>query len=130
MNKETRGETAMKQLTIEEMQTMIKEFCDERDWEQYHNPKDLAIGISTEANELLDLFRFKNEQQAREVIVNKSEEVADELVDVMYFVLRFAQLNDIDLSAQFIRKMAKNSEKYPKDKVVGNNLKYNEYNIK
>lgn len=114
-------------MTMEEMQQVIKTFCDERDWEQYHTPKDLAIGISTEANELLELFRFKNEMQALDLLNHKSEQVAEELVDVLYFILRFAQLYQIDLTASFLQKMKQNAAKYPADKVRGRNQKYNEY---
>lgn len=117
----------MKQLTIEEMQAVIKEFCDERDWAQFHNPKDLAIGMSTEANELLDLFRFKSETESREVVISKHNQVAEELMDVLYFALRFAQMNEIDITSEFQKKMAKNEAKYPKDIVRGKNAKYNEY---
>ena len=116
-----------KQLTLEEMQDIIKEFCDDRDWEQYHNPKDLAIGMSTEANELLDLFRFKNEEEAKLVIQDKHTDVAEELIDVIYFALRFAQMNQIDITEEFYKKMKKNEMKYPKDLVKGKNQKYNEY---
>lgn len=51
----------MSEKTIENLMSMVQKFCEERDWEQFHNPKDLAIGISTEANELLEIFRFKSE---------------------------------------------------------------------
>ena len=115
------------QMTIEEIQACIKAFCDERDWAQYHTPKDLAIGISTEANELLDLFRFQNETQAAALLETKSDRIAEELVDVLYFVLRFAQLYEIDLSASFQKKMLQNAAKYPVSQACGNNQKYTAY---
>ena len=116
------------QMTIEEIQACIKAFCDERDWEQYHMPKDLAIGISTEANELLDLFRFQNEPQALALLETKSDRIGEELVDVLYFVLRFAQLYEIDLTASFQKKMLQNAAKYPVSQARGNNQKYTAYN--
>jgi NTP pyrophosphatase (non-canonical NTP hydrolase) len=114
-------------MEMNELIETIRIFCEERDWDQYHNPKDLAIGISTEAAELLDLFRFKNNEEIQETINNKREHIEDELADVLFFVLRFAQMNNIDLKKALGNKMAKNAEKYPVDLVKGNNKKYNEY---
>ncbi len=114
-----------KQLTIEMMQKEIHDFCKEREWDQFHTPKDLAIGLSTESNELLDLFRFKNEKECLDQI--HSENVKDELADVLYFLLRFSSLYEIDLSEAFINKMKKNREKYSIEQVVGKNKKYTEY---
>jgi NTP pyrophosphatase (non-canonical NTP hydrolase) len=114
-------------MELNELIESIKEFCEQRDWDQYHNPKDLAIGISTEAAELLDLFRFKNGDEIQQTITNKREHIEDELADVLFFVLRFAQMNQIDLKKALEHKMAKNAAKYPIDKVKGNNKKYNEY---
>ena len=115
--------------TIKEMQNIIETFCDERDWDQFHNPKDLAIGISTEANELLDLFRFKSEEQIQSLMCDEAFRfrVSEELADVLFFLLRFAQLNAFDLKNAFLVKMEKNAHRYPSDTVRGKNLKYNEY---
>ena len=109
---------------IEELQQEIKEFCDERDWEQFHNAKDLAIGISTEAGELLDLFRFKDSEEA---FLNHRADIEEESADVFFFLLRFAQMNAIDLEEVLKRKLEKNAEKYPIDKAKGSNKKYNEF---
>jgi NTP pyrophosphatase (non-canonical NTP hydrolase) len=114
-------------MELNELIESIKEFCEQRDWDQYHNPKDLAIGISTEAAELLDLFRFKNGDEIEQTFANKREHIEDELADVLFFVLRFAQMNQIDLKEALEHKMAKTAAKYPIDKVKGNNKKYNEY---
>lgn len=117
-----------KNVTIEEIKDKVKKFCQDRDWDQFHNPKELAIGISTEANELLQIFRFKSEEDMIKLMASeKREEVEEELADVFYFVLRFAQMNDIDLSTAVINKIEKNNNKYPVDKVKGCNKKYNEY---
>ena len=114
--------------TIADLKKEIMEFCDERDWDQFHNQKDLAIGIVTEASELLERFRFKTPEQIEELMSGPSrEEVADELSDTLYFIIRFAQMNDIDLSDSLSRKLAKNAEKYPVSKVRGCNKKYDEY---
>jgi NTP pyrophosphatase (non-canonical NTP hydrolase) len=105
----------------------VKKFCDLRDWEKFHNPKDLSIGIITEASELLDLFRFKSLEETQKIIIKKKEEIKEELADILFFILRFAELNNIDLSKSLINKIEKNNKKYPVELVKGKNLKYNEY---
>nr|WP_295899673.1 nucleotide pyrophosphohydrolase [uncultured Bdellovibrio sp.] len=114
-----------------DMQTLtalIKSFCEARDWDQFHPPKDLAIGMSTEANELLELFRFKSDAEVQEKMKTPEfrQKVSEELADVFFFVLRFAQMNSIDLSEALQNKMQKNAEKYPVEKAKGSNRKYNE----
>ena len=117
-----------KEITVEELKNKVKEFCEKRDWDKFHSPKELAIGISTEANELLQIFRFKSEEDMKNIMSsNKRIEVEEELADVLCFVLRFAQMNNIDLSSAMTNKMDKNDKKYPEDKVKGCNKKYNEY---
>ena len=118
----------MAQDSISEMIKVIQNFCEERDWDQFHPPKDLAIGMSTESNELLDLFRFKSEDQIKEKMNSPEfkEKVSDELADVFFFVLRFAQMNQIDLGQSLLRKLAKNAAKYPVETAKGSNKKYNE----
>ncbi len=116
-------------MSVENMIEKVKHFCEARDWDQFHNPKDLAIGLSTEANELLDLFRFKTEEQMKEMM--KSDEkrvrISEEVSDILFFLLRFAQMYDFDLEKGLDQKIMKNDAKYPVETVRGNNLKYNEY---
>jgi NTP pyrophosphatase (non-canonical NTP hydrolase) len=114
--------------TLEELKNKVKEFCENRDWDRFHNPKELAIGISTEANELLQIFRFKSKEEMK-ILMNseKRTEVEEELADVFYFVLHFAQMNDIDLTTALENKIEKNNKKYPVEKVMGCSKKYNEY---
>lgn len=121
----------MNEIKIQELINKVQQFCEDRDWDQYHNPKDLAIGISTEANELLDIFRFKTEEQMREIFADpkKREDVEDELADTLFFILRFAQMNHIDIGKIIENKMQKNNNKYPVEKVKGKNLKYTESNL-
>lgn len=113
--------------TFAELKELVKRFCEARDWDQYHNAKDLAIGVSTEAGELLDLFRFKSLEEVKEMLRYKveREEIEDEMADVLFFLLRMAQMNDIDLSGALERKMMKNEKKYPVEKIKGLNKKYN-----
>ena len=114
--------------TIFDLEQRIKKFCEERDWDQFHNPKDLAIGISTEANELLDIFRFKTNEQMVKMFQDSviKVNIEDEIADVLFFILRFAQMNHLDLEQCLNDKLIKNAKKYPVDKIKGKNLKYTE----
>lgn len=110
------------------LKNIVKEFCEQRDWDQYHDPKDLAIAIITEASELLEIFRFKTHDDMEQMLCDpgKRKEIADELADVFYFILRFSQKYGFDLSSEFIRKMSENGKKYPVEKFLGSNKKYSE----
>jgi len=112
---------------ITELKEKIKKFCGERDWDQYHNAKELAIGVVTEASELLEHFRFKSEKEIEEMFKNsKREQISEELADTLYFILRLAQKYNIDLTTELYKKMEKNHKKYPVEKVKGSNKKYTE----
>ena len=78
------------QTNIDELKEKIKKFCEDRDWDQYHNAKELTIGIVTEASELLQHFRFKSEKQVDEMFQDSSkrQEISEEMADVLYFVIR------------------------------------------
>lgn len=117
---------------IQELKDFIKKFCEERDWDKYHNAKDLAIGIITESSELLEHFRFKSEKEIEEFFKDKTKKelISEEVSDVLYFLLRFCQKYDIDLSTSFRRKMEINNERYPIEKSKGLNKKYIEYQNK
>lgn len=112
--------------SIGELISLVKSFCEARDWDQFHGPKDLAIGVITEASELLEHFRFLSDEQAMALLNNPQhkEDIEDELADVLFFLLRFSQRFDIDLSQALVRKIAKSEKKYPVDKAKGSNKKY------
>lgn len=114
---------------ISELKEMIKQFCEDREWDKYHCAKDLAIGIITEASELLEQFRFKSEDEIEELFNNreKRENILEEISDVFYFILRFSQKYEIDLSTELKKKMDINKEKYPIKKSKGSNKKYTEF---
>jgi len=114
--------------TVSELKGMVKRFCEERDWDQFHSPKELAIGISTEANELLQIFRFKSDDQMRKMLSEPEtrKAIGAELADVLYFVLRFAQMNGFDLSTELQEKMKENERRYPVERSRGSNRKYGE----
>lgn len=106
-----------------ETEEIIKElikFRNERDWEQFHNPKDLALAINIEAGELLELFLWKNAEDA-----NK-EKVKEELADVFAFAFLLADKFKFDVKQIVLDKIKQNGEKYPVDKAKGTAKKYNE----
>lgn len=107
-----------KETNLEELKDFVKKFCDERNWGDRHDPKEMAIQMITESAELLEHFRFCNQDEI-EIKMNDKEDrlaIEEELVDVFYGVLRFAQLYDIDLSDTFYKKMKKTGERYPSKK--------------
>jgi NTP pyrophosphatase (non-canonical NTP hydrolase) len=115
--------------TISELKETVKRYCEERDWDQYHNPKDLAIAVITEAAEMLEPLRFKTDRQMIEMMKDPvaKGEIGEEMADTLYFLLRFAQKYDIDLADAFEKKMEKNRKKYPVEKSKGSNKKYDEF---
>ena len=115
--------------TLADLKGMVRAFCDARDWGQYHNAKDLAIGVATEAAELLDNFRFKSVPESDQIMADaeKRKGVEDEMADVLYFLLRISERYGIDLSDAMASKMAQNEAKYPVSKSRGSNRKYDEF---
>jgi NTP pyrophosphatase (non-canonical NTP hydrolase) len=111
--------------SIEQLKKNVKSFCEDRDWDQFHNAKDLAIGAVTEASELLEHFRFLSNAEVEASLLDKDKRIAigEELADVLFFILRFAQKYDFELDHCFNDKMIKNNLKYPIDKFKGKNNK-------
>ena len=104
----------------EEIIQALLKFRNERDWEQFHNPKDLALAINVEAGELLELFLWKNSEEA-----NK-EQVKEELADVFAYAFMLAEKYNFDVKEIILEKIKRNGEKYPIDKAKGIAKKYNE----
>ena len=104
---------------LEIIQALLK-FRDERDWSKFHNPKDLSIALSIEANELMELFLWKNAEDA------DNEKVKEELADVFAFAFLLADKYGYNVKDIVLDKIEKNGEKYPVDKSKGNAKKYNE----
>jgi NTP pyrophosphatase (non-canonical NTP hydrolase) len=117
-----------KDVNIIDLKEKVKLFCEERDWDQFHSPKDLAIGVITEASELLELFRFKNLAEQKELFLNKDKkyEISLEVADIFFFLLRFSQMYNVDLSESLIKKMDINTKRYSVEKSKGSNKKYSE----
>jgi NTP pyrophosphatase (non-canonical NTP hydrolase) len=105
---------------IKELQLVIARFSKERDWDQFHNGKDLALGLSIEASELLEAYLWKSPE---DVDVDK---VKEELADVLNYALQIATKYDLDVKQIVMEKLAKNALKYPVEKAKGSAKKYNE----
>lgn len=101
----------------------ILKFSEERNWKQYHNPKDLAISISLEASELLENFQWSSSEES---IEKKLDNVKDELADVLIYSILFADSINVDINQIITEKLEKNSTKYPIDKAFGKKEKYTE----
>lgn len=105
---------------IKEITNILVKFRDEREWNQFHNPKDLAIALNIETSELLELFLWKSAEEA-----NKTK-LKEELADVFAYAFLLADKLELDVEKIVLEKIAKNNEKYPIDKAKGNANKYNE----
>ncbi|MFT7645143.1 MAG: NTP pyrophosphatase (non-canonical NTP hydrolase) [Candidatus Paceibacteria bacterium] len=108
------------------LQDRVLKFRDERNWKQFHNPKDLAISLLAEATELLDEFKWKDTKAVEKHIKDNKESVSDEVMDVLYHVLLISADLNIDIVSEFERKMKVNENKYPIKKASGKNKKYTE----
>ncbi len=111
-------------IDIEEVLEKIICFRKERDWEKFHKPKDLAISLVLEATEVLEHFQWKTDEQIEGYIKNHKDELADELADVFNYLLLMVYDLDIDLFESTLKKIEKNSKKYPIEKSKGVAIKY------
>lgn len=105
---------------IEELKTAIVKFTQERDWDQFHNGKDLALALSIEASELLEAFLWKSTEEV------KVEKIMEELADVFNYGFLIADKYGLDIKDIVLAKLARNAEKYPVEKAKGTAKKYNE----
>ena len=103
---------------IEEITNELLKFRNERDWEQFHNPKDLALAINIEAGELLEEFLWKKHEDANE------ENIKEELADVFAYAFLLAEKYDFNIKKIVLEKIKKNGEKYPVSKAKGTSKKY------
>lgn len=112
---------------LEEIQARLRRFIEERDWDQFHSPKNLSMALIVEAAELVEHFQWLTQEQSQQLPAEKLQEVAYELADIQIFLLRIADRLGIDLLDATSRKIDLNEQKYPADKVRGQAKKYTEY---
>ena len=114
--------------TVSELKNRVLAFARERDWEQFHAPKNLSMALAAEAAELMEHFLWATPEESRAVALDPSGKarIAEELADVVIYALEFANATGLDLSASIEAKIAANAVKYPVDKARGRSAKYTE----
>ena len=114
----------MNDSTLSELTKLAIAFRDERDWKQFHNPKDMALSLVLESAELLELMQWKNGAELFDHLSRNRAKLAEELSDVLFWVLAISHDNAIDLGEAFKQKLIENARKYPVEKAKGVSTKY------
>ena len=112
---------------LEQLRLKLREFAAERDWDQFHSPKNLAMALSVEASELVECFQWLTEEQSRALSAQQLAAGTEEIADIQLYLIRLADKLDVDIRNAVSDKFKKNEAKYPADKVRGSAKKYNEY---
>jgi len=111
---------------LESLRDELRKFAAERDWDQFHSPKNLAMALSAEAGELLEVFQWLTPEESGRLAPEKHAAVSKEIADVLLYVIRLSDKLGVDPVAAAREKLAENARKYPADKARGNAKKYNE----
>ncbi len=114
-------------LSIQHIQQLVREFAADRDWDQFHSPKNLAMALSVEVAEVIEHFQWLTEDQSRSLPEDKRKAIAEELADTFIYLVRLADKMDVDLLTAAEEKLAANAKAYPVDKAKGNAKKYTEF---
>jgi dCTP diphosphatase len=112
---------------IEKLQRRLQAFADQRDWNQFHSPKNLSMALIVEAAELAEHFQWLTQEESFKLPADKHEAVGEELADIFVYLVRLADQLGIDLPAAVDRKIDLNEKKYPAERVRGSAKKYDEY---
>ncbi|HSX47521.1 MAG TPA: nucleotide pyrophosphohydrolase, partial [Patescibacteria group bacterium] len=104
---------------IKELQRLVVKFRDERNWKQFHSPKDAAISLVLEASEYLELFQYKDDKEIKKFTSSNKEKISDEIADILYWILIISKDLKIDLGSSLKNKIDKNILKYPINKFKG-----------
>ncbi len=111
----------------DQLKIQLRQFAEERDWDQFHSPKNLSMALIAEAAELVEHFQWLTEDQSRSLEQKKLEQVQEELADIQIYLVRIADKLNVDLLGAVSKKIEANAKKYPSDKVRGSSKKYTEY---
>ena len=114
-------------VNLEKVMKKILDFRDKREWQQFHDPKNLAEAIAIECAELQEVFLWSNVEEAKKIAVEKKKKISEELADIFIFCLLFAHETGIDIEKAMLEKIDLNGKKYPLEKSKGSSKKYNEY---
>jgi len=117
----------MNQNDLNDLKLRLRKFADERDWNQFHSPKNLSMALIGEAAELVEHFQWLTEEQSKALSSDKYNEVVLELADIFIYLIRIADKLNVDLINTAYKKIAINEQKYPVEKVKGKSKKYTEY---
>ena len=100
-------------MDIKQIQIQLSKFANERDWDQFHNPKNLAMALSVEASELVEIFQWLTPGQSEEIMESsESEHVKEEIADILIYLIRIADKLNVDLESSISEKIIKNRNKY------------------
>ena len=113
-------------MNISEIQYKLENFATERDWGQFHNPKNLSMALSVEASELVEIFQWLRAEESISPDQKQIESINDEVADIAMYLLRFCSVLEIDLESAIKSKLERNAEKYPINLSMGNAQKYNQ----
>ena len=110
-----------KKNTIDTLKNFVENFVKERDWSQFHSPKNISMALAIEASELMDIFKWDTEKDSKGKMLEgiSRQEAIDELADIIIYAIAFANRNNIDISSAIAQKMKKNEKKYPVDQYKG-----------
>ena len=117
----------MPQDSLDDLNRRLLAFARERDWEQFHSPKNLSMALAGEVGELLEHFQWLSEAQSATLPDDKKEQVAFEMADILIFLIRLAERLDVDLIETAYRKIALNEDRYPAERVRGDARRAEEY---
>jgi NTP pyrophosphatase (non-canonical NTP hydrolase) len=112
---------------LQQLKLYLRDFAHQRDWQQFHSPKNLSMALTVEAAELLEQFQWLSEEQSKTLSPEQHLAVSDEIADIQVYLVRLADQLDIDILQAVERKTALNEAKYPADKVRGSARKYSDY---
>ena len=112
--------------SLEQIKTRLREFAAERDWDQFHSPKNLTMALIVEAAELVEHFQWLTEEQSQSLPPDKLAEVEQEIADIQIYLIRLADKLGVDMEKAVNAKIELNEKKYPAEKVRGSAVKYNE----
>lgn len=116
----------MASINLNTLKHRLREFAQDRDWDQFHSPKNLSMALSAEVAEIIEHFQWLTEEQSSNLAEDKLKEVETELADTLIYLIRLADKLDIDLLAAAVSKIDLNEQKYPVEKSKGNAKKYTE----
>ena len=113
--------------SIADLQALTRQFADERDWEQFHSPKNLSMALTVEAAELLEQFQWLTEAESRSLTDERHAAVEQEIADIQIYLVRLADTLDVDIGRAVVTKMELNAQKYPVEMARGNSQKYTSF---